>query len=164
MPTNPYLDPSFHIRWSALTPDLIEPSIDEALRHAEEALAAIEGQAAALTFENTFLALDQATDELGRAWNRVTHLQSVADHPALREAHNKALPKVSAFYARIALRPALWAQLKAFAGQPAAADLTPIRAPRFLGETLAEFREAGADLPPEGKARLEALIRRSWRS
>jgi oligopeptidase A len=156
MPTNPYLDPSFHIRWSALTPDLIEPSIDEALRHAEEALAAIEGQAAALTFENTFLALDQATDELGRAWNRVTHLQSVADHPALREAHNKALPKVSAFYARIALRPALWAQLKAFAGQPAAADLTPIRA-RFLGETLAEFREAGADLPPEGKARLEAL-------
>jgi oligopeptidase A len=156
MPTNPYLDPSFHIRWSALTPDLIEPSIDEALRHAEEALAAIEGRAGALTFENTFLALDQATDELGRAWGRITHLQAVADEPALREAHNKALPRVSAFYARIALRPALWAQLKAYAAQPAAAALPPVRA-RFLGETLAEFREAGADLPPEGKARLEAI-------
>jgi oligopeptidase A len=36
------------------------------------------------------------------------------------------------------------------------AALSPVRA-RFVSETLAEFREAGADLPAEGRARLEAI-------
>jgi len=156
MQENPFLDPSFHIRWTALTPALVEPSIQAALDRAEAALAAVETSGEPPTFENTFIALDEATDALNRAWTRVTHLQSVADSKELREAHNKALPKVSAFSARIALRPALWARLKAFAGTPAASALEPVRA-RFMGETLAEFREAGADLPAAGRARLEAL-------
>jgi oligopeptidase A len=156
MPENPFLDSSFSIRWTALTPDLVEPSIDEAIGRAEAALLAIEGRADGLTFASTFLALDEATDALSRAWTRVTHLQSVADSPALREAHNRALPRVSAFMARIPLRPALWAKLRAFAGSPEAAALGPVPA-RFVGETLAEFREAGADLPSGPRARLEAL-------
>jgi oligopeptidase A len=153
---NPFLDPSFQIRWSALKPALVEPSMQAALDRAEAALQAVEAAAEPPTFENTFLALDETTDALNRAWTRVTHLQSVADSPELRDAHNKALPKVSAFTARIPLRPALWARLKAFAETPAASRLAPVRA-RFMDETLAEFREAGADLPAAGRARLEAL-------
>jgi oligopeptidase A len=156
MPENPILDGAFHIRWSALTPDLVEPSIDQAIAEADAALAAVEAPRGHRTFEDTFLAMDEAAARLNRAWSRVTHLQSVADSPELREAHNKALPKVSAFFARIALRPALWEGLKAYAGQPEAGRLPPVRS-RFVSETLAEFREAGADLPPEGKARLEAI-------
>ena len=56
-----------------------------------------------LTYENTFLALEGATEELTVAWGKVTHLQAVADAPALREAQNAMLPKVSAFYAKIPL-------------------------------------------------------------
>ena len=156
MPENPFPDPSFHIRWTALRPELVEPSIDTALARAEAALSAIENGQGTPTFEGTFVALDDATDALNRAWNRVTHLQSVADSPALREAHNKVLPRVSAFSASIPLRPALWARLKSFATTPAAAALPSVRS-RFMVETLAEFREAGADLPAEGRARLEAL-------
>jgi len=156
MPENPFLDPSFHVRWSAMAPGLVEPAIDEALGRAEAALGAIEGRKGGLTFENTFLALDETVDQLNSAWTRVTHLQSVADSPGLREVHNRALPRVSAFHARIPLRPALWEKLRAFADSPLAAGLGPVRA-RFVSETMAEFREAGADLPPDGRARAEAL-------
>ena len=156
MPDNPFLDPSFHIRWTALAPELVEPSVDEAIRRAEAALSGIESEPAAPTFENTLRPLDEATDLLNRAWNRVTHLQAVADAPALREAHNRVLPRVSAFFARIPLRPALWSRIKAYSASPEAGALPAVRS-RFLSETLAEFREAGADLPPEGKARLEAI-------
>ena len=38
--------------------------------------------------ERTFLALEQATEELNVAWGKVTHLQSVADSPPLRAASN----------------------------------------------------------------------------
>jgi oligopeptidase A len=154
MPDNPFLDSSFHIRWSALKPALVEPAMDAALARAEAALAAIEGGEGPPTFENTLLALDDATEALNRAWSRVTHLQSVADSPELREAHNRVLPRVSAFLAGVPLRPALWARLRAFAAL--SPSLPPVRA-RFMGETLAEFREAGADLPAGGRARLEAL-------
>jgi oligopeptidase A len=156
MPKDPLLDPSFHIRWTAITPELVEPSMDSALARAEAALRAIEGGEGPPTFEGTFLALDEAGDALNRAWIRVSHLQSVADSPALREAHNRVLPRVSAFLAGIPLRPALWARLRAFAALPAAGGLPAVRS-RFVGETLAEFREAGADLPAAGRARLEAI-------
>jgi oligopeptidase A len=90
------------------------------------------------------------------AWGKVTHLQSVADSPVLRDAHNAMLPKVSAFYAAIPLNAALWARLKAFAESPAAARVAGIRR-RFLDETVKDFRQAGADLPAEKRTRLEAL-------
>ncbi len=157
MPANAFLDPAFHIRWSALTPDLIAPAIEAALGRAHAAIAAIAARdLATVTFENSFLALEHATEELTMAWGKVTHLQSVADSPALREAHNAMLPKVSAFYAAIPLNAGLWARLKAFAATPAARALTGIRR-RFLDETVKDFRQAGADLPDEKRARLEAL-------
>ena len=66
------------------------------------------------------------------------------------------LPRVSAFYASIPLNSALWERLKTFAHSPEAARLTGIHR-RFMEETVKDFRQAGADLPPEQRARLEAL-------
>lgn len=157
MVANPYLDSSFHIRWSQLSPELIGPAIERALAQAQTAVDAIAAQdLSAVTYESTFLALEAATEELNIAWGKVTHLQSVADSPALREAHNAMLPKVSAFFASIPLNPALWERLKTFASTPAAAALRGIHR-RFLDETVADFKQQGADLPLEKRARLETL-------
>jgi len=109
-----------------------------------------------LTYENTFLALEHATEDLNVAWAKVTHLQSVADSPPLRDAHNLMLPRVSAFYAGIPLNAALWERLKTFANSPEAVRVTGIHR-RFMDETMKDFRQAGADLPPEKRTRLEAL-------
>ncbi|HXN34868.1 MAG TPA: M3 family metallopeptidase, partial [Opitutaceae bacterium] len=156
MTKNPFLDPAFRVRWAELKPGLVGPAVDEALAQAESALRGIEASAGDPTFEDTYLALDAATDALNSAWRRVMHLQSVADSPEMREAYNRALPRVSAFGARVPLRQALWARLRAFADSPSCAGLQPVRA-RFVAETLAAFREAGADLPADRRARLEAL-------
>ncbi|HZZ56895.1 MAG TPA: M3 family metallopeptidase, partial [Opitutaceae bacterium] len=155
--SNPFLDPTFPIRWSELTAEQIEPSIGEALQQAEAHLDAIRSlDVAAVTYENTFLALEEATLGLSQAWHKVTHLQSVADSPALRAAHNAMLPRVSAFFAKIPLDPKLWQRLKAFESKPEAKRLGGIHQ-RFFSETLADFRQAGADLPDAARARLEAV-------
>jgi oligopeptidase A len=157
MADNPFLDSAFAVRWSQLTPELIGPAIESALARAKERLDEITSRdSATLTYENTFRALELATEELNVAWGKVTHLQSVADSPALREAHNAMLPKVSSFYAQIPLNAALWRTLKAFAATPAAQNLTGIHR-RFFEETITDFKQAGADLPAEKQARLEAL-------
>ncbi len=155
--SNPFLSSDFVIRWSQLTPPHVASAIETALERAAEGLGVIASRdLGSLTFANTFLALEKLTEELTAAWSKVTHLQSVADSPALRDAHNAMLPKVSAFYASIPLNPALWLRLKAVAGSPEVAALTGINR-RFLEETVAEFRQAGADLPAAERARLEAL-------
>lgn len=157
MSANPFLDTAFEPRWSQHTPELIAPAIESALARAQAALDAIGARPeAALTYDNTFLALERAKEEINHAWGKVTHLQSVADSPALRDAHNALLPAVSAFFARIPLNPALWSRLKAFAATPAADALAGIHR-RFLNETLEDFRESGADLPEAQRTRLETL-------
>src|SRR5262245_55021765 len=116
MSAHPFLNPAFHVRWSELKPEAVGPDIDAALAKAQVAIEAIATRdLGTLTYENTFLALEHATEELTVAWGKVTHLQSVADSPPLREAHNAMLPRVSAFYASIPLNAALWERLKTFA-------------------------------------------------
>jgi len=165
--SHPFLDPSFAIRWSQLTPEHIEPDIALALARAQAAIDAIAGRGidglplvsrdfGGVTYENTVLALERATEELTAAWAKVTHLQTVADSPELRAAHNAMLPAVSAFFARIPLNPELWLRLKAFAESSAGAALRGVHR-RFLQETAEDFRQAGADLPPAQRTRLEAL-------
>ena len=157
MASHPFLDPAFQIAWSQLTPDHVVPDIEAGLVRAEAALAKIVAQEPkTLTYENTFLALERATEELSMAWTKVTHLQSVADGPALRDAHNAMLPKVSAFYAKIPLNPDLWLRLRTVAESPAGRALTGIHR-RFVDETVADFRLAGAELPAEKRTRIEAV-------
>jgi oligopeptidase A len=157
MAHNPFLDPAFEIHWTDHRPELIAPAIETALEHAQSAIDAITAlDPSTATYEKTFLALESATEELNRAWGKVTHLQSVADSPPIRDAHNAMLPKVSAFEAKVPLNAELWRRLKAVAESPAAAKLAGIHR-RFLQETVADFRQAGADLPSHQRERLEAL-------
>jgi oligopeptidase A len=154
---NPFLERAFQIRWSKLAADNVEAAMDAALAHAEREITAITRLATVeVDYATTFLALERATDLLNETWAKVSHLTSVADSPELRAAHNAALPKVSAFQAKIPLNAELWLRLKAAAQHPSSKALTGEHR-RFLDETMADFRQHGADLPPHEKARLEAL-------
>ena len=59
--SHPFLANDFHIRWSTLTPDAIEPDITKALEDAQTAVdsvAALSDTATELTYENTIAALE----------------------------------------------------------------------------------------------------------
>jgi len=154
---NPFLAKDFHIQWSTLTPDHIEADVTKAIETGRSNIANIQSitpdQA---SYENTFSALEVATEDLDRAWGRVNHLDSVANSEDLREALNKMLPVVSEFSSSISLDSELWAVLKNFAESEAAQSLSPIQK-RFVEETCADFRSAGADLSSEAKTRMAEL-------
>jgi len=109
-----------------------------------------------LTYENTFGALENASEDLDRAWGRLNHLDSVCNSEAQRVALNAVLPQVSAFYSAIPLDDALWAKLKAFSESPAANDLDATRK-RFVEETCASFIQSGAELPAKEKSRVSEI-------
>lgn len=157
MADNPFRERSFHIQWPALQPGQIEAAVTSAIDEATAAIHRIAAQPLSeLSYENTFFALENATQELTEVWAKVTHLESVADSPPLRAAHNAVLPHVTSFYARIPLNAELWRRLSTYADSPAGHALTGIRR-RFIDETIAEFRLAGAGLPEIQRKRIEAI-------
>lgn len=154
---HPFLSPEFHVRWSTLVPEAIEPDIRRALESAKQNIEAICAQdPATASYASTFLALEKATEELGRGWGRLNHLDSVNDSPAQREALNQMLPEVTDFYSSIALNDRLWAVIKAAGESREIATLDPV-SQRFVEETLADFRTSGADLPAAEKQRIAAI-------
>ena len=155
--SHPFLAEDYHIRWSTLTPDHVEPDIDKGLEIAEANLEKIRKlDLAELSYENTFGALEVASEDLDRAWGRLNHLDSVCNNEEQRAALNAVLPRVTAFYASIPLDDAIWEKLKVFAESTAAKHLDATRK-RFVDETCASFIQSGADLSAEQKARVAEL-------
>lgn len=154
---HPFLEENFRVHWSRLTPDHVRVDIEKALETAQANIDALADQLPEeLTFENTMLALEEADEQLNVAWGKVGHLNSVKDSKELREAYNLMLPKVSEFHAKIPLNEGLWRRIKAYSETDEAQSLTGIRK-RYLEETLASFKNSGADLPPEKKQRMEEI-------
>ncbi len=155
---HPFLDDSFHIRWSLLEPKAIESDITLAVEEAQkniDSLAAWDGESE-LTFENTLHALETASEALDRGWGALSHLDSVRNNDEQREAYNAMLPKVTEFSSRIVLNDGLWTRIKAYSETDEAKSLTGVRK-RLLDETMQDFQENGADLPPDKKTRLEEV-------
>lgn len=153
----PFLTQDFHIRWSTLTPEHIETDIRAALDKAQSNLDAfVDQDRGKISFDSVVLGLDETTRELNEAWGLVTHLDSLCNSPALREAHNKMLAEVSAFFAKIPLNEHLWDLLETYSKTEEAKKLPPVRR-RALDEAMEGFIQAGADLPAEKKKRVEEI-------
>lgn len=144
------------IPFSRIRAEHVEPAITHLIRDAGRQMTLLASNSRPRTWENTLVELDRLTERLDYALEVVKHLESVATYPALREAYNRVQPQASAFYAGIPLHPGLWKAIQQYAGTAEAASLTGVRR-RFLKKTLDNFRRHGADLPPEGKVRLEAI-------
>lgn len=154
---HPFLADEFLFDWSKLSAAQVEPDIREALRQARSNIDTFKQlPAERLTYAEVLLGFEATTKHLTRAWSLVSHLDSVLNSPALRQAYNAMLPEVTAFSTSITLDPEIWAVFKAYAATADAQALTGVRQ-RFLQETLTDFQENGADLPAAGKERLAQL-------
>lgn len=151
---HPFLATDFLIRWSTLTADQVGPDVTFAIEEARSALAAIKSVPdAEVSYDNTFKALEEATEPLERAWGRLNHLDSVSNSEEQRAALNELLPAVSTFFSSISLDGDLWKKLKVYSESSDLKNLPPVPQ-RFVVETCHDFISSGADLPAEDKKRM----------
>jgi len=153
--STPFLNKELHVAWSQLTPERARTEIRSAIESAKNAVAAI-CVVQEPTYDNTFAALEASGTELMRGWQRLSHLQSVMDSPELRDVVNELMPEVVIYSSSVTLNPQLYAVLKKAAAQPWVAELSAVKQ-RFISETLADFRENGAELSNEQKVRYAEL-------
>ncbi|WP_269539905.1 M3 family metallopeptidase [Cerasicoccus fimbriatus] len=154
---HPFLDPSFHVAWSSLEPAAIEADITLAMSKAQQNVDAIASQdSEAATYESTILALEDAVEELYRAWGYADHLSSVCEGPEIRKAYNAMLPKVTEFSTRIYLNEKLWQVIKTVAEKPEIKQMPPVHQ-RLVEDTLRSFKDHGADLHNDRREEFEKL-------
>ena len=111
--TNPLLDFSGLPLFDRILPEHVGPAMDELLAKAEAALVQVTASDFPATWSGIAGVLDIATEQLGRAWGAVSHLNSVADTTELRAAYNAALPRVTEFWTRLGADERLYAKYKA---------------------------------------------------
>jgi oligopeptidase A len=111
--TNPLLDFSDLPLFDRIQPEHVAPAVDELLAKADTALEEVTAADFPATWAGIAGVLDVATENLGRAWGAVSHLNSVADTPELRAAYNAALPRVTEFWTRLGADERLYAKYKA---------------------------------------------------
>ena len=153
--TNPLLDFSSLPLFDRITPADVEPAIAQLLQQADAALHQVTQDDFPAEWVRISHVLDTATEQLGRAWGAVSHLQSVADTPELRAAYNAQLPKVTEFWTRLGANEALYAKYKAIRPD----SLNPEQShARTLA--LRNFVLSGAELSGDAKERFAAIQER----
>ena len=153
--TNPLLDFSGLPLFDKILPEHVGPALDDLLATAETALARVTADEFPATWSGIAGVLDVATENLGRAWGAVSHLNSVADTPELRAAYNDALPRVTEFWTRLGADERLYAKYKAIA--PATLNAEQRQAHK---NAIRNFVLSGAELLGAAKERFAQIQER----
>ncbi len=152
---NPLLDFADLPAFDRIRPEHVAPAIDTLLQTSEAALERVTGPDFPADWIAIARELDVATEQLGRVWSAVSHLNSVADTPELRAAYNEALPRVTEFWTRLGADERLYAKYKAI--DPA--TLNPEQR-QAHSNALRNFVLGGAELTGAAKARYAAIQER----
>ena len=153
--TNPLLDFSDLPLFDKIQPEHVGPAMDELLVRSEAALEQVTAPDFPAQWNDISRVLDVATENLGRAWGAVSHLNGVADTPELRAAYNAALPRVTEFSARLGADERLYAKYKAI--DVASLDLEQRQAHK---NAIRNFVLSGAELLGTDKERFAKIQER----
>lgn len=155
--THPFFSAGMYPDWAALTPAQARTDSAAAMELARFKLKQISNlRPAETTFENTFLALSHAQDELEKVQNRIYHLTTVAVTDELRQVQQELTPLWNKLGAEVLADDKLWSVLRHASTQPWVRELSAAKQ-RYISQVIDNFHDQGADLTPEQKARKQEI-------
>src|SRR5882672_11964481 len=156
MNVNPLLDFSGLPRYTSVRPEHAGPAIDQLLAENRALIARLSAKGAPASWNEFAHPLENANELLSRAWGVVAHLHAVDDNPAIRDAYNANLPKVTRYYTDLAQNLGLYGKFKTLRASEDFGDLSTARR-RIVENSLRDYRLGGAELPPGKKARFAEI-------
>jgi len=151
---NPLLDFSGLPRFAELRPEHVSPAMDQLLAEGRAVIAAVTH--AGPGWDDFVAPLEDANERIGRAWGQVAHLHGVLDSPALRDAYNANLPKLTQYWTELGQNETLFAKYKQLFASPQFKDLSSARK-RIVENAIRDFRLSGAELAAQPKKRFAEI-------
>ncbi len=157
MNNNPLLDTSGLPAFSRIKPEHLEPAIDTVLAENRQRIQELLDQNSDYTWDNLAQPLEELEERLGRVWSPASHMNSVVNSEALRQAYNACLPKLSEYASELGQNEALYQAFKAIRDREDYARLEPAQQ-KIIANTLRDFRLSGVELPEQQKQRYREIM------
>ena len=153
---NPLLHFSGLPKFDQVQASHVTPAIDKLLQDGKALLDRLSSSEDSPTWQNFVVPLEDAEEQISRAWSQVSHMNAVVNSPELREAYNENLPKLTAFYADLSQDERLYRKFRALRDSAEYASLNPAQK-KIIENELRDFRLGGAELPDDKKARFKEI-------
>lgn len=142
--------------FSTIKPTAIKEMIHTQLNKNRTALDQLLASANPPTFENLIEPLETLSIELQKIWSPISHLHSVLETDALRQAYNETLPLLTAYHTELSHNKKLYDAIKAISESDHFKTLNTAQQ-KIIHDELRDFKLAGVHLPEEQKKELAAL-------
>lgn len=154
--TNPLLRNDELPAFSEIQAEHVMPAIDRILADNRALLDSLLKQEAP-SWDSFITPYEEMNNRLDNAWSPVSHLNSVANHEALRQVYVAAQAKLAAYHTELGQNENLYQVFKKLADQ--AADM-PAERKRYLDNAVRDFHLSGVHLSGEKKQRFAAIVQR----
>lgn len=150
--TNPLLTMDSLPPFSQIQPDQVQPAVTQAIADCKQKISDVLAQREPHTWDSLIAPLEEVNDRLSRIWSPVSHLNSVLNSEALREAHDACLPLLSEFQTYVGQHEGLY---QAYLALSESDDfpLLSVAQRKEIQNTLRDFRLSGIGLPAEAQQR-----------
>ena len=148
--TNPLLETHELPPFTAIRPEQVEPAIDKLI---EQNRIALETQLAGLkevTWDSLIEPIDTRNEMLNQAWSPVSHLNSVVNSDALREAYNNCVGRLAQWETEVGQNQTLFQAYKTLSESEEFAGLTQAQR-HSIKLALQSFHLSGVSLAEDKK-------------
>ena len=156
---NPLLEEHTLPPFSRIEPQHVEPAIRGLIEANKARITDLLAATDTYTWANLLAPLEELEDRLAQAWSPVSHLNSVRNNEALREAYNACLPLLSEYGTWTGQHAKLCGAYRQIAEGPEWHTLDRAQQ-KTIDNALRDFRLAGVSLPEAEKARYGELQKR----
>jgi oligopeptidase A len=154
--SNPLLEHHSLPTFSRIETAHIEPAISHLIKRNKHRIDELLDGTQSYSWDNLLQPLEELDDELSQAWSPVSHLNSVCNSDALREAYNACLPQLSEYGTWMGQHSRLCAAYQQIADSDAFNTLT-IAQRTSIQHALRDFRLAGVALPQDQRKKYGEL-------
>ncbi|MFQ2003567.1 oligopeptidase A [Aeromonas veronii] len=149
---NPLLTMDSLPPFSQIKPEQVQPAVMQAIADCKQKISDVLAQRDPHTWDSLIAPLEEVNDRLSRIWSPVSHLNSVLNSEALREAHDACLPLLSEFQTYVGQHEGLY---QAYLSLSQSDDFPLLSGAqrKEIQNTLRDFRLSGIGLPAEAQQR-----------
>lgn len=156
MSDNPLLNMTGLPPFSQIKAEHVEPAIDSLLAENRKTVEQLLSANEAYTWNNLIQPLEDMDDRLSRVWSPVSHMNSVINSEALRNAYNACLPKLSEYGTEMGQNVRLYQAYKSIKDSDQYQQLDMAQK-KVIDNALRDFHLSGVDLPEDKKNRYKEI-------
>jgi oligopeptidase A len=154
--TNPLLDQNGLPPFSKIKPEHVKPAIEALLAESRQLVEQLLQQNSEYSWDNLVEPLDAMDDRINRAWSPVSHMNSVVNSEALRDAYNECLPILSEYGTEMGQHQGLYHAYRQIADGDEYQRLDTAQK-KVIDNTLRDFRLSGIALDQAARDRYKAI-------